>query len=155
MFRLSLHRRCDHFTGRLLGLSPLEAARKLAADFGIDPNTPASAAAPLPRIRRSESPRAREGRCVCVLMAYERLLKRRQQRFAPVHPSGDWDTRFVSASHALPQVSFLIDCLYEPDEALRKAVADSLIEDGTLRKIERWNAAHREKVTGDDTARAA
>lgn len=143
------------FTGRLLGLSPLEAARKLAADFGIDPNTPASAAAPLPRIRRSESPRTREGRCACVLMAYERLLKRRQQRFAPVHPSGDWDTRFVSASHALPQVSFLIDCLYEPDEALRKAVADSLIEDGTLRKIERWNVAHREDVTGDDTARAA
>ena len=143
------------FTGRVLGLSPLEAARKLAADFGIDPNTPASAAAPLPRMRQSESPRAREGRCTCVLMAYERLLKRRQQCFAPVDPSGDWDTRFVSASHALPQVSFLIDCLYEPDEALRKAVADSLIEDGTLRKIERWNVAHREEVTGDDTARAA
>lgn len=143
------------FTGRLLGLSPLEAARKLAADFGIDPNTPASAAAPLPRIRRSESPRARESRCACVLMAYERLLKRRQQRFAPVHPSGDWDARFVSASHALLQASFLIDCLYEPDEALRKAVSDSLIEDGTLRKIKRWNAAHREEVAGDDTARAA
>ena len=90
-----------------------------------------------------------------MLIEYEHLLKRRQQRFAPVDPSGDWDARFVSVSHALPQVSFLIDCLYEPDETLRKAVADSLIEDGTLRKIERWNAVHREEVTGDDPARAA
>lgn len=108
-----------------------------------------------PASARSESPRRGESRCACVLMAYERCMKRRQQRFAPVHPSGDWDARFVSASHALLQASFLIDCLYEPDEALRKAVSDSLIEDGTLRKIKRWNAAHREEVAGDDTARAA
>lgn len=32
------------FTAKLFNLSPLDAARKLAADFGIDPNTPASAA---------------------------------------------------------------------------------------------------------------
>ena len=37
------------FTGRsAFACHPLEAARKLAADFGIDPNTPASAAALLP-----------------------------------------------------------------------------------------------------------
>ena len=35
------------FTARLFNLSPLDAARKLASDFGIDPNTPASAAVAL------------------------------------------------------------------------------------------------------------
>ena len=70
------------FTARLFNLSPLDAARKLALDFGIDPNTPVSAAVALPRIWQEESQREREGHCASVLIEYERLLKNRQQRFA-------------------------------------------------------------------------
>ena len=103
------------FTARLFNLSPLDAARKLALDFGIDPNTPASAAVAPPRIRQEESQRDREDRCASVLIEYERLLKSRQQRFAPVHLSEEWDDRFISASHALPQVSYMIGCLYDAD----------------------------------------
>lgn len=62
------------FTSRLFDLSPLEAARKLAADFGIDPNTPASAAVALPCIQQEESRREREGHCASVLIEHERLL---------------------------------------------------------------------------------
>ena len=143
------------FTARLFDLSPLEAARKLASDFGIDPNTPVSAAIAPPRIRQEESMRDREGRCASVLIEYERLLKNRQIRFAPVHPSEEWDDRFVSASHALPQVSYLIDCLYDADSVIRKDTADSLLGDGTIRSIERWNAAHKEEVDAHDKAFAA
>ena len=143
------------FTARLFNLSPLDAARKLALDFGIDPNTPVSAAVALPRIRQEESQREREGHCASVLIEYERLLKNRQQRFAPVHPSDEWDGRFVSASHALPQVSYLIDCLYDADASMRRNTADSLLGDGTIRSIERWNAAHKEEVDAHDKAFAA
>ena len=143
------------FTARLFNLSPLDAARKLAADFGIDPNTPASAAVALPRIRQEESPRDREGRCASVLIEYERLLKSRQQRFAPVHPSEKWDSRFVSASHALPQVSYLIDRLYDADASMRRNTVDTLLGDGTIRSIERWNIAHREEADAHDEALAA
>ena len=143
------------FTARLFDLSPLEAARKLASDFGIDPNTPVSAAIAPPRIRQEESMRDREGRCASVLIEYERLLKNRQIRFAPVHPSEEWDDRFVSASHALPQVSYLIDCLYDADSVIRKDTADSLLGDGTIRSIERWNIAHREEAEAHDEAFAA
>ena len=143
------------FTARLFNLSPLDAARKLATDFGIDPNTPASAAVALPRIRQEESRREREGRCASVLIEYEQLLKSRQQRFAPVHPSEEWDDRLVSASHALPQVSYLIDCLYDADASMRRNTADSLLGDGTIRSIERWNAAHKEEVDAHDKAFAA
>ena len=143
------------FTARLFNLSPLDAARKLALDFGIDPNTPVSAAVALPRIRQEESQREREGRCASVLIEYEWLLKNRQRRFAPVHPSDEWDGCFVSASHALPQVSCLIDCLYDADTSVRKDVADSLLGDGTIRSIERWNTAHREEVDAHDEALAA
>ncbi len=143
------------FTARLFNLSPLDAARKLALDFGIDPNTPVSAAVALPRIRQEESQREREGHCASVLIEYERLLKNRQQRFAPVHPSDEWDGRFVSTSHALPQVSYLIDCLYDADASMRRNTADSLLGDGTIRSIERWNAAHKEEVDAHDKAFAA
>ncbi|MDO5144322.1 MAG: CHC2 zinc finger domain-containing protein [bacterium] len=141
------------FTAGLLGLSPLEAAYKLAADFGIDPNTPASAAVALPRVRQEES--QREGHCASVLIEYERLLRNRQKRFAPIHPSEEWDDRFVSASHALPQVSYLIDCLYDADSVIRKDTAGSLLGDDTIRSIERWNAAHKEEVDAHDKAFAA
>ena len=143
------------FTARLFDLSPLDAARKLASDFGIDPNTPVSAAVALPRIRQEESQREREGHCASVLIEYERLLKNRQQRFAPVHPSDEWDGHFVSASHALPQVSYMIDCLYDADASVRKDVANSLLGDGTIRSIERWNTAHREEAEAHDEAFAA
>lgn len=143
------------FTARLFNLSPLDAARKLALDFGIDPNTPVSAAVALPRIRQEESQREREGHCTSVLIEYERLLKSRQQRFAPVQPSDEWVNRFVSASHALPQVSYLIDCLYDADASMRRNTADSLLCDDTLRSIERWNAAHKEEVDAHDEALAA
>lgn len=143
------------FTARLFDLSPLDAARKLAADFGIDPNTPASAAVALPCIRQEESMREQEGHCASVLIEYERLLKNRQRRFAPVHSSEEWDDRFVSASHSLPQVSYLIDCLYDADSVIRKDTADSLLGDGTIRSIERWNAVHKEEVDAHDEALAA
>ena len=99
--------------------------------------------------------RDREGRCASVLIEYERLLKKRQRRFAPVQPSDEWVNRFVSASHALPQVSYLIDCLYDADSVIRKDTADSLLGDGTIRSIERWNAAHKEEVDAHDEALAA
>ena len=143
------------FTARLFDLSPINAARKLAADFGIDPNTPVSAAVALPRIRQEDSQRERDGHCASVLIESERLLKNRQQRFAPVHPSDEWDGRFVSASHALPQVSYLIDCLYDADASMRRNTADSLLGDGTIRSIERWNAAYKEEVDAHDKAFAA
>ncbi len=143
------------FTVRLFNLSPLEAAYKLAADFGIDPNTPASAAVALLRIQKEKSQREREGHCTSVLIDYERLLKKRQRQFAPVHPSDEWDDRFVSASHTLPQVSYLIDCLYDADASMRRDTANSLLGDGTLRSIERWNAAHREEADAYDETLAA
>lgn len=143
------------FTAQLFDLSPFDAARKLATDFGIDLNTLASAAVAPPRIRQEESQRDREDRCASVLIEYERLLKSRQQRFAPVHLSEEWDDRLVSASHALPQVSYMIDCLYDADSVIRKDTTNSLLGDGTIHSIERWDATHREEANAHDEALAA
>lgn len=90
-----------------------------------------------------------------MLIEYERLLKNRQRQFAHAHPSDEWDDRFVSANHALPQVSYLIDCLYDADASMRRDTADSLLSDGIIRSIERWNATHREEADAHDEALAA
>ncbi len=72
------------FNARLFDLSPLEATRKLAADFGIDPKAPASAAVAPPHIRQEESPRDRH--CAAVLIEYERLLKTVSDDLLPFIP---------------------------------------------------------------------
>ena len=52
-------------------------------------------------------------------------------------------------------MSYLIDCLYDADSVICKDTADSLIDDNTLRSIERWNATHREEANAHDKAFAA
>lgn len=62
------------FVGRLFGLTPYQAALKLAEDFSLHPSPSNAAALPVPTPQPAESAREREGRCVSVLTAYEQLL---------------------------------------------------------------------------------
>lgn len=126
------------FTAKLFALSPYDAAQKLAADFGIDPRTPSAVALTIPQIQRKTSQREREGRCASVMIAYECLLKEWKIRYAPNNDTNEWDGHFAASCHALPQVSYLIDCLYSPDAKLREGIADELLADGTLDCIEQW-----------------
>ncbi len=54
------------FTAQLFGLSPLDAAKKLAADFGIHPLPPAQSAA-IPKIPPALSERKETLETVCLL----------------------------------------------------------------------------------------
>lgn len=130
------------FTGRLFGLSHLEAAKKLAVDFDIDPNRPVSTTLAIPHIQQAESQRKREGRCASVLIDYECILKRRRTLYAPQASDNDWHPDFVAACHHLPQVSYMIDSLYSADASERKATANTLLADGTIDRIVRWQINH-------------
>ena len=44
---------------------------------------------------------------------------------------------------------------YDADASVRKDVTNSLLGDGTIRSIERWNTAHREEVDAHDETLAA
>ena len=77
-------------TARLFALSPYEAAKKLAADFGIDPDKPPSAAA-LARLKHPMIRAFREDERYCqrVLCDYLHLLedwKVRYERGDNLHP---------------------------------------------------------------------
>lgn len=89
------------FVARLFGLSSYEAAKKLAYDFGIDPDKPPAAMAlkkpyPLARAFRND-----EIHCQRVLCDYLHLLERWKVEYAPQSPEDELDDRFVEACHMI------------------------------------------------------
>ena len=123
------------FTAKLFSLTAYEAAKKLAYDFHIDPNSPAPAAVS-PTGRQSARPPDHEAHCIRVLTNYERLLKRNKERYAPKITEEVWDGRFKKACDALPAIGYYLDNLYSPDPDERKEMAEELIHDGTIRRLE-------------------
>ena len=99
------------FVARLFGLSSYEAAKKLAYDFGLDPDKPPAAMAlkkpyPLARAFRDE-----EMYCQRVLCDYLHLLEHWKIEYAPQSPEDDLDDRFVEACHMIEYIDHLLDVL--------------------------------------------
>lgn len=132
------------FVAKVFGLSPYEAAKKLAHDLGIDPgNTSVIAVHEGYHVWQQQKA---EGHCAAVLINYELLLRRWFLRYAPANPQEPLQKRFVLACMKLPVVSDCVDALYSADEKLRKNTAESLMRDGTIDKVEAFLNTHREEV---------
>ena len=139
------------FVGKLFHLIPLDAAKKLAVDFGIDPTTPASAVvSPVSAYVEQARQREKESAYASILIDYECLLKERKARFAPSPDDEIWDIRFAEACEKLPIISELIDTIYSPDPELRKTITEGMEKFGSLEslraQIEQWREedAHEE-----------
>lgn len=122
---------------RLFGLSSYEAARKLACDFGIEPDKPPAAAA----LRKPEYPLAKtfqreELHCQRVLCDYLHLLEDWKERYAPSGPDEAWDERFVEACQMLDHIEHLADILTFADLEVRVKTVDMLSRDGTINRLE-------------------
>lgn len=124
------------FVARLFGLSSYEAAKKLAYDFGIDPDKPPAAMAlkkpyPLARAFRND-----EMYCQRVLCDYLHLLERWKVEYAPQIPEDDPDDRFVEACHMIEYVDHLLDVLMFAELEQRVNAVDMLLKDGTIAALE-------------------
>lgn len=79
------------YTGKLFGLSPYDAARKLAADFGLSvepqPNT----------AMKNAEPPITERFCISVLWRYLKLLRIWRIKYEPSSPDDPIDDRFVES----------------------------------------------------------
>ena len=120
-------------TARLFDLSSLQAARKLAQDFGLGPAKPPSGAVALPKPLATLSDAQQEdiAYCLRVLHDYRDLLTRWRTEFAPHSPEETLDDRFVETLHMLDVVDNLMDCLaFGP--ASQKATAAKRLLDGQL-----------------------
>ena len=124
------------FVARLFGLSSYEAAKKLAYDFGIDPDKPPAAVAlkkpyPLARAFRND-----EMHCQRVLCDYLHLLEHWKIKYAPQLPEENPDDRFVEACHMIEYVDHLLDVLMFAELEQRVKAVDMLLKDGTIAALE-------------------
>mgnify|MGYP001062026850 CR=1 FL=1 len=125
------------FVARLFDMTSLQAAQKLAYDFGIDPDKPPAAAVlskpkyPLARAFRQE-----ELHCQRVLCDYLHLLESWKVQYAPKSPEDNLDARFVEACQMLDYVEYLADILTFADLEVRVKTIDMLINNGTISGLE-------------------
>ena len=121
---------------KLFNLSSYDAAKKLAYDFGIDPDKPPAAMAlkkpyPLARAFRND-----EMHCQRVLCDYLHLLEHWKIKYAPQLPEENPDDRFVEACHMIEYVDHLLDVLMFAELEQRVKAVDMLLKDGTIAALE-------------------
>ena len=128
------------------------AVQRIARDFGIDPNSPAPAAAKSRPPRRSPD----EDLCRSVLTDYEQLLKRWKQDYAPATADAPIDDRYVEACQMLPTVTDMIDALFQADTELRARVVLQVVQDGTIPQLKaRLDKLRKEVPDGSESPCAA
>ena len=128
------------FTSKLYGLPLYDAAKKLAYDFGITQDKPATKAMQEKQNRKSEAQRLRENEKLCfsALMAYMKFLQEWKVLYAPRTPEDDVDSRFSEACHWLPYVEYLVDLLIMGDSYERTEVIDMMMTDSKLKKLQAY-----------------
>ena len=135
------------FVARLFGLSNYGAAKKLAYDFGIDPDKPPAAIAlPKPERPLLRAYRQEEVRCLRVLCDYLHLLESWKVQYTPKTPEDVLDDRFVEACQMLDYVEYLADLLIAAGLGQRVKMVERLNKDGLIAGLEeRLNRLKKEE----------
>ena len=126
-------------------MSSYEAAQKLAADFGLDPKPPTSAAMLKPKRPYIRQFREDEMLCFRVLMDYLHLLEDWKVRYAPKTPDDDLDDRFVEACQMIDYIEYLADILTVGDLEERVAVVDELMKESKIAFLRNYVARKRKE----------
>ena len=138
---------------KLFNLSSYDAAKKLAYDFGIDPDKPPAAAA----LRKPKYPLAKafqreELHCQRVLCDYLHLLESWKVQYAPKTPEDTLDDRFVEACQMLDYIEDLTDILTFAELEVRVKTVDMLQKDGMIDRLEeRLKRTEKEVDARDET----
>ena len=130
-------------TAHLCNLSLHDAAKLLAADFGIagDP------ASPVPKVKHPQIHPFREDEMLCfrVLTDYLHLLEKWKVQYAPEAPGDDLDDRFVEACQMIDRIEYLLDILTVADFKERVSVVDKLMKDNKIALLERYTKQKRKE----------
>ena len=129
---------------RLFNLSSYEAAKKLAADFGIVEQKPSV----LTKLKRSKSQAELESRSFRVLGDYLQILQDWKAHCAPQSPADAIDPRYVEACHILEQIENMLDILACGAPQERAEVVADLQKDNRLALMEARNRQIREDEDG-------
>ena len=138
---------------RLFNLSSYDAAKKLAYDFGIDPDKPPAAAA----LRKPKYPLAKafqkeEIHCQRILCEYLHLLEHWKMQYAPKTPEDTLDDHFVEACQMLDYIEDLTDILTFAELEGRVKTVDMLQKNGMINRLEeRLKRTEKEVDARDET----
>ena len=131
-------------TAQLFRLSPANAARKLAADFGIAEQKPSV----LAKLKRGKTQVESERHCFRVLRDYLRILQDWKAHCAPQSPEDAIDPRYAEACHMLERIENMLDILACGTPQERAEVVADLQKDDRLMRMEARNRQIREEAHG-------
>ena len=129
---------------RLFNLSSYDAAKKLAADFGIAEQKPSI----LAKLQRGKSQAETERRCFRVLGDYLRILQDWKEHCAPQSPEDAIDPRYAEACHMLERIGNMLDILACGTPQERGEVVADLQKNERLARMEARNRQLREDEDG-------
>ena len=129
---------------KLFGLSGYEAAKKLAADFGIAEQKPSI----LARLQRGKTQAETERESFRVLQDYLRILQDWKENCAPQSPVDAIDPRYAEACHMLERIGDMLDILAFGTPQERGEVVADLQKDDRLMRMEARNRQIREDAHG-------
>ena len=129
---------------RLFGLSGYDAAKKLAADFGITEQKPSV----LAKLKRGKSQAELESRSFRVLGDYLQILQDWKAHCAPQTPEDTIDPRYAEACHMLERIENMLDILTCGTPKERAEVVADLQKDNRLMRMEARNRQIREDEHG-------
>ena len=129
---------------RLFSLSSYDAAKKLAADFGITGQKPSI----LAKLQRGKSQAETERHCFRVLGDYLRILQDWKTNCAPQSPEDAIDPRYTEACHMVERIENMLDILACGTPQERAEVVADLQKDERLMRMEARNRQLREEAHG-------
>ena len=129
---------------QLFNIPPAEAAKKLAADFGITDQKPSV----LAKLKRGKSQAELESRSFRVLGDYLQILQDWKAHCAPQSPEDAIDPRYAEACHMLERIENMLDILACGTPKERAEVVADLQKDNRLALMEARNRQLREEAHG-------
>ena len=128
------------FTAKVFGITQSEAAKKLAADFGIIPRQTSI----LTELKRPRTKEENEAFCIKTLADCEKMLADWKKRYAPISPEDEPHPKYAEALRLHDSVGFMLDeaMLGTPNE--RRAVVSELMKDDNAEKMRAWIRKNKE-----------
>lgn len=116
------------FTSKLFGITALEAAQKLAADFGIWEARPSV----LAKLKTYQTRAENEKLCFRVLREYLHILQDWKKKYAPQTPQEKPHEHFVEACHMLECTQYMVDQLTIGSSKERTKLVADMMKDNKI-----------------------